>query len=342
MSLLRDGWRERLAEELRGMHHTDYAPGQELIESRLIMAEGYYKLGDFERMIDAVVDGLNEAPDHWRFRQLFGWLKLGCGNYRGWADLRRARALRENEWNGEPLRGKSIRVVQIEGYGDAIMHARFLPALVEDAREVYVDVPETLVRLFAFNFPRVKINQEGETDYSIAATGLGMYLADRAQLVPYLKAEAPVVKAPGKLSVALTWAGNPLHPYDRYRSVEYAEIAELLKVPDVEFVALQFGEAAQWCRTLPSLAHNGDFLDTANLLSSIDLLISVDTAVVHLAAAMGRPVWAILRDPIDWRWGIPEQRGDWYADVVRQFRNSSMSEIADALRKYIASRSTPL
>ena len=168
----------------------------------------------------------------------------------------------------------------------------------------------------------------------------GTTLASIPRNVPYLQADArEVEKWRGRLAedassikVGLSWAGRPEHKNDRNRSMPLARFAPLAQVPGVRFYSLQKGEAAAQAKAPPAgmelidwTEELNDFADTAALIANLDLVISVDTAVVHLAGAMGKPVWTLLPFAPDWRWLLDRQDSPWYP-TMRLFRQPSIGD----------------
>jgi len=246
-------------------------------------------------------------------------------------------------WAGEPLEGASILLHAEQGFGDTIQFARYAPLVAERGGRVILEVHPLLVRLLATLAPDVRVVARAETpprtDHHCPLMSLprafGTTLATIPAAVPYLRpAEEDAERwrrrldgAPG-LRVGLVWAGNPRHRNDRNRSLPVRHLAPLLAVPGVRFFSLQTGDARA---TLPSLPGGAavedvmgevrDFADTAALLVNLDLVIAVDTAVVHLAGALGVPCWALLAYAPDWRWLLDRADSPWYPSL-RLFRQS--------------------
>ena len=176
--------------------------------------------------------------------------------------------------------------------------------------------------------------------------------------IPYLRADEarigkwrPVVEAlPGK-RVALAWAGNPAHANDRNRSIDLKLLAPLLALEGVSFIGLQremrAGDADFLARH-PQIKNVGaelaDMADSAAVLSLCDLLIAVDTAVVHLAGALGRAPWVLLPFSPDWRWTLQGEQSPWYPQA-RLYRQpalgdwaSVVAEVRDALAQFVQLR----
>jgi hypothetical protein len=164
--------------------------------------------------------------------------------------------------------------------------------------------------------------------------------------VPYIHAPPQAIARLGtvigqgtELKVGLVWAGNPNHQLDHHRSLSLAALAPILAVEDVRFFSLQIGTASGG--VLPDVTDLApeltDFAQTAGAIANLDLVISVDTSVAHLAGAMGKPVWIMLPFVPDWRWLLDREDSPWYP-TARLFRQKTrgdwrpvVREIADAL-----------
>jgi tetratricopeptide (TPR) repeat protein len=257
-------------------------------------------------------------------------------------------------WRGESASalGGPLLVTSEQGFGDVVQFARFVPLLLAEGHTVLFEVQRELYELCreSFSHPRLKVivrqdsplDIEGKLPFA-AYTGL-MSLPGRFEIVeetipapvPYLavtdeRAErwAKRLKAkPKTLKVGLVWAGRPEHTKDRWRSLDPAVLAPLLGKPGISFYSFQKGEAAT--RLADSTVEQlGDelatFADTAAALEQMDLLISVDTAVVHVAGALARPVWVMLPAVPDWRWRETGDSTPWYP-TLKLFRQSERGD----------------
>ncbi len=146
--------------------------------------------------------------------------------------------------------------------------------------------------------------------------------------VPYLfppKDAKPPPSGDGRRRIGLCWTGNPQHPDNAHRSVTPAALSPLLARDDIEWASLQFGPGSEQAAGTPladwSPYLNG-FTDTAAALSALDLVITVDTATAHLAGALGRPVWLMLKYAPDWRWMLARADNPWYP-TMRLFRQDA-------------------
>jgi tetratricopeptide (TPR) repeat protein len=251
-------------------------------------------------------------------------------------------------WDGTQGDGTLLVYAQ-QGLGDPLQFARFL-ALAAARRPVVLEAPRSLQRLLATLAPvrsgRVRVQPPGAAlpphDATCSLLGLphrlGITLANLPGDMPYLHAEPEaaarwagrLAALPG-LKVGLVWAGTPLlggraSPAltDRRRSLALVQFAGLAEIAGVSFVSLQKGEAARQTPPPGLLLHDWtgelhDLADTAALVAGLDLVISVDTAVAHLAGALGRPVWLLNRWDSDWRWLRGRDDSPWYPSL-RQFR----------------------
>jgi hypothetical protein len=163
--------------------------------------------------------------------------------------------------------------------------------------------------------------------------------------------------ANGKFRVGLVWKGNPMHANDAKRSLSgLSALAPLWAIEGIQFVKLQYGERTDEARdrlSVPDLldfsSDIGDFADTAALLDRLDLLITVDTSVAHLAGALGKPCWVLLPAyRTDWRWMRARNDSPWYPDSMRLFRQGDdqnwspvIEDLTLALREHIAQRQRP-
>jgi tetratricopeptide (TPR) repeat protein len=258
--------------------------------------------------------------------------------------------LRAQEWRGEDLAGKSLVVYSEQGLGDAIQFARFLPRLAaRGARLTFLCHP-ALVRLFAV-FARGGVEiiafcpAERSFDFQCALMSLpelfGITLEDLPGPVPYLFAEEPLVHAWAKrignsgVKVGIGWQGNPNGAIDKGRSVPLEKFHPLAGIPGVRLISLQKNHGLDQLAKVPAGMHvetlgafdNGPdgFIDTAAILESLDLVITSDTALAHLAGALGRPVWVALKSMPDWRFMLGRTDSPWYP-TMRLFRQPARDD----------------
>ena len=236
------------------------------------------------------------------------------------------------EWNGEPLDGRTILIHAEQGLGDSIQFCRYLPLLVASGAKVVFECQPALVDLVSNMGENITVFAHGETPppYDLIHApllSLPRLLGTTLQTVPadhpYLQADATLSAGwEGRLSqyrgpkIGLIWRGGAAHLNDRNRSAPLALFDSCLNVPGVNFFSLQKDRPKE-DNNLPErfidLGKDFDsFSDTAAALKNLDLVISVDTAVAHLAGAVGSPVWTLLAYPSDWRWLVEREDTPWY------------------------------
>jgi tetratricopeptide (TPR) repeat protein len=300
------------------------------------------RAGRLEAALGAFDEGLALAPGDPHLEFLRGCTLLQLGRWaEGWPGYDRRfetgeladRSFDAPLWDGAALAGRVLLLHAEQGHGDLIQFARFLPTALERAAgRVIVEVHPNLRRLFAASFPAAEVIGVGDP---VPHHDLRLPLLSLARLVgpgpeTGLRADGSSVPAPaprptrpaGRPRVGIAWKGNPL-PWDRSCPLE--RFLGLLQAADVELVSLQRGGAAEielaGAQALIEDATRGreDFLDDAELVAGLDLVISVDTAVAHLAGALGRPVWTLLTHATDWRYPPRGDTTPWYP-TMRLFR----------------------
>lgn len=240
-------------------------------------------------------------------------------------------------WDGSRLDGKTVLLWAEQGYGDNIQFIRYVPMMVERGGLVAVVCPPVLRRLFmtvkgVYTIYTTPEEFAGASyDYHAPIFSLPYIFGTALETIPagpYLTSVESTVrlKPSAALKVGLVWAGNPEHANDWRRSLSLAYLLPLLQQPGVSWYSLQVGPATREIKRLglsdeiqdlsPQLQ---DFADTADAINQLDLVISVDTAVAHLAGALGKPVWILLPAGADWRWLEHRTDSPWYPSA-RLFR----------------------
>jgi hypothetical protein len=244
-------------------------------------------------------------------------------------------------WMGEPPAGKRLLVFWEQGFGDSIHFARYLPMLAGHGAKVLLQVQSPLRRLFESLAGVAEFVEPGATevqaDYQVAMMSLphlfGTTLDTIPNAVPYLRApEAAAPQLPpasGRRRVGLVWSGSPAQSNNRFRSVPFPALAPLLAMTGIDWVNLQVGSTAAELAAVPDAARMldptarlGDFADTAALMQELDLIITIDTSVAHLAGALARPVWLMLSHTCCWRYLLDRPDSPWYP-TARLFRQPS-------------------
>jgi ADP-heptose:LPS heptosyltransferase len=253
--------------------------------------------------------------------------------------------LRGGAWTGDARPGDTLLVVPEQGLGDFLLMSRFFASLADRFAHVIVQSPAPLARLIATLDPRLEVVTALEGvrfDAWCATMSLPLRLRidsiDRIPNRPWLRAPAPA--APGeaassatargaRLRVGLNWAGNPSFAFDRVRSTHLEQLRLLLEVREVEWCSLHKGHLEHEAEAfgLPQpLREASDLLDTAAVVRGLDLVISTETAIPNLSAALGVKTVILAGRDLDWRWrswypGVTicqqERSGDWTAPVVQ-------------------------
>jgi ADP-heptose:LPS heptosyltransferase len=258
-------------------------------------------------------------------------------------------------WLGqEPVEGKTILVISDEGLGDAILFARYIPMLADRGARVALLVQDVLHPLISAMpgvfrcFPR-STGAQLAFDMHCPMCSLPLAFKTRLDTIPavtsYLPPPLPArVRAwddrlgkRDRLRVGLVWSGSPTHGNDRNRSVPLRMFSRIIDAVDATFVSLQKEPRAgdkvvlqQRNDIVDLTADLTDFAETAAVIACLDLVITVDTSVAHLAAALGRPTWILLPYTPDYRWLLDRDDSPWYP-TVRLFRQTDTCEYDSVL-----------
>jgi Tfp pilus assembly protein PilF len=264
-----------------------------------------------------------------------GWKKY---EWRWQSSKMRPRGFIEPQWRGEAAEGKTLLVYAEQGFGDAIQFCRYAPLAAARGLRVIVEVREPLVRLFRslpdvdevvaygkelphfdLQCPMLSMPLALGTTLATIPSAASYLHADEAQVAAWRTRLAAMAKQGPR--VGLVWAGSPSMKRDRQRSLPPDRLGSLLDLPGIHFFSLQKdGPKAPEGFSLTDLMDEmTDFADTAALIANLDLIISVDTAIAHLAAALGKPVWMLDRFNSDWRWFKGRFDSPWYP-TLRLYR----------------------
>lgn len=316
--------------------------------------------GDLSAALECLDRALGLAPNDPSILMMRAMIYLQTGRWsEGWRDYEARLRLSEllvsttgfdtaAIWKGEPLQGRTLAVVGEQGAGDQIQFVRFVCEAAQRGAEVVVYCnPPTLKRLMESVPGVAQVCAPGEPyiayDYWVAMLSLPRLLGIEedtlAPRIPYLFPDASAchrwtARLADKrgLRVGLVWAGSPAFGkkgggMDRRRSLALEALAPLWKVPGIVFFSLQKGapreQLSAFSISHPILDYSeewADFADTAAFISALDLVISVDTSVAHLAGGLGKPVWVLSRHDACWRWLENREDSPWYptARVFRQ------------------------
>jgi hypothetical protein len=244
------------------------------------------------------------------------------------------------------LARKTVLLHAEQGFGDTIQFARYVPLLAATGAKVVLEVQSELTALMARLDGGAEIIGRGEAlppfDVHCPLGSLPLALRTEPDTVPaeipYLSADdASLAKWSARIGalarprIAIAWSGNADHFNDRNRSIPFARLAPLFSIP-ARFVSIQRDVRSQDAGKLAAetrVTHLGgelaDFTDTAAAIALSDLVISADTAVAHLAGAMGRPLWVLIPFQPDWRWTLDGETSPWYP-TARLFRQTSLGD----------------
>ena len=266
------------------------------------------------------------------------------------------------KWDGQPIPGKTLMIHTEQGAGDAIQFARYLPLAAERCGKLIAACPPDLMPLFATLPGVAELRETGrigvaEFDAYLPLLSLahvfGTTIETIPAAIPYFdvaalrrRKENPTLTLPPspRLRIGIAWTDSPTHRNDRHRSCTLQALLPMLRMSGIDFLSLQKGDRARDLAELPTdvQVQNlepklGDFGDLAVIIDQLDLIISVDTAVAHLAGALGKPVWTLLDYLPDWRWGLHGDATPWYR-TTRLFRQTEpgnwarvMKQVAQAL-----------
>lgn len=369
------GGAEQLREAVEGFER-HLARHPQDAQAHLQLAHLCLQLGRHEDALAGYERALALEPQAAEFHFARSQMLLLLGRYEeGWREyewrwqmelLNEAmRRFREPRWDGRPLDG-TLLVHGENGFGDVFQFARYLPLVARQCRRMVVECHPALRELIAGVEGVADTAPEGGPfppfDAHVPPVALPGIFGTTLDTVPwsgpYLRADPQRLQdweqrvaatQPVGRKVGLVWAGNPGHLANRERSLSFDRLADLARVPGVTFFSLQKGAGLVGPADIPAGMRFVDlteglrnFSDTAALVAQLDLVIAVDTAVAHLAGAVGRPTWVLLPFSPDWRWHLGRDDNPWYPGM-RLFRQEKEGEwsvplarLATALEEWAA------
>jgi tetratricopeptide (TPR) repeat protein len=320
-----------------------------------------YDLGRPDEAIESLRMAVSHRPDYADAHFNLGVSLLLAGQFdEGWREYewrwkqpKKKLHLRDFShplWNGEDIGDRVLLLHAEQGLGDTLQFVRFVPAIAA-GRRVVLEVQRPLMPLLTGLPGLERIVARGDPlppfDLHCPLLSLPRVLGTTLDTIPreasYLRADPQRVAAwrqrVAQLDgqrVGLVWAGNQTMSGDRRRSIPLERFSELVGLPGVSFVSLQKGPGASQSPPPGLSLHDWtdelhDFGETAALIEALDLVISVDTGVAHLAGALGRPVWLLNRFDRCWRWLLNRDDSPWYPSL-RQFRQSQPGDWTGVLR----------
>jgi tetratricopeptide (TPR) repeat protein len=331
------------------------------------------QMGRFPAAIEHYDRAIELKPDQPIYRRNRALAYLTIGDFlKGWADyeyrwhcpgfVETQRQYPAARWQGEPLHGKSILLYWEQGLGDTIQLARYGPILKSmGAAKVFLEVQPPLVRLLSRLEGVDRVVRAGDQvevfDYQAPLGSVpGILQTTPASIpapVPYLSPEperlafwrSQIATTP-ELKIGIAWQGNPKQGGDRLRSIPLVHFAALARIPGVQLFSLQKEVGLEQLRELSETVpivdlgrrldlSGGAFLDTAAVMKCLDLVVTCDTAIGHLAGALGVPVWVALSAAADWRWLLDRDDTPWYP-TMRLFRQSKLKRWDDVFDRITA------
>lgn len=328
------------------------------VELRPNYPEAQYNLGRFLKVLQRLEEAipyLQRAvalrPGYQEAGYSLASLYLQQGQFtKGWGLYEQSRRRRYGSryfsaphWQGEALAGRRILLYWEYGFGDTLQFVRYVPSIAALAAKVDLWVQPPLAALLENTYPGLAV-YSGTTapvenyDYVCSLMSLPVILETCLESIPptvpyVLHSNGAAVSAWQELlgtmagrgyKVGLVWAGNPNHKNDDNRSIPFSLLSPLLAVQGISWISLQVGPRAGDLVETPSPVLDvsdrlTDFLDTARLVEQLDLVITVDTSVAHLAGSLGKATWVLLAFDTDWRWLLTREDSPWYP-AVRLFR----------------------
>jgi tetratricopeptide (TPR) repeat protein len=325
-----------------------------------IMAVLVEQAGQIEQAASLYARAVELQPDSAQFHENLGISLLLRGQFaRGWQeyDWRRlkpsnpgSRPFPQPAWDGSPLDGKTIMLFAEQGFGDTIQFLRYAKIVADRGARVLLECQAPLVSVarqvsgIAEVIPQGEIWPECDAQLALMSVPmvLGTDLHSIPNKVPYISADPQLTAAwrdslkglSGK-RIGVAWEGSATHKNDKNRSMSARRLAPLAEVPGISLISLQkLGRSAppENLKMLDRTVELMDFSDTAALIANLDLVVTVDTAVAHLAGAMGKPVWVLLPSVPDWRWLLGRDDSPWYP-TARLFRQEIPGDWAGVMRR---------
>jgi tetratricopeptide (TPR) repeat protein len=329
----------------------------------------------FDEAIARYEHALKLKPDYAEAAWNRSLVWLLCGDYeQGWPAFEarwrcerpeKLPAFTQPRWDGSPLQGRTIVLCAEQGLGDTIHFVRYAAMVKERGGRVILNCQGSLIKLltrtpgidgmvawgaqppkFDVWLPLLSVPAVFRTTVATIPAPIP-YIRPDPDLVAHWKRQLSPVRA---FRVGIAWQGSPRHAWDRLRSVTLDAFEPLARIPGVRLISLQKNLGSEQVRAaqgrVPVLSLGecldedaGPFMDTAAILANLDLVITIDTAVAHLAGAMGVPAWLALNYSADWRWLLKRDDSPWYP-TVRLFRQPKLGDWASVFRQIADSLAT--
>jgi len=339
---------------------------------------------EFDEATTCLLHALAIEPNYAPARLELGHLLLRKGEFQpGWLEYEwRFRLdhtrdalpkINAPQWNGMQLPHGRILLIGDQGYGDTIQFARYIPWVRRRVKEVVLGCCQELLPLIS-QLPGIDgsyVRWEDIPGFSVYCPLSSLPFVFGTELntipgsTPYLKADPQKLArwsqriraavGDGTLKVGIAWAGRPTHPNDRARTLRWSQLLPLTRIPGVSLIALQkeipATDRAEFPAGLGALdlsTEIDDFGDTAAVIESCDLVVTIDSSAAHLAGALGKPAWVMLPWVPDWRWLLDRDDTPWYP-TLRLFRqptrgdwSSTIARVAQELAAVRGARQEPV
>lgn len=320
----------------------------------------FMQLGEPERALSVLEDALRMQPDlvdaHWN--RALAWLTLGRFP-EGWLEYewrwlrpeaRKQRKIPRPLWDGSPLEGRTIMLHAEQGLGDTLQFARYVDTVRGLGGNVILACQKPLVPLLKQSLDVDQVIPLGPAQLRFDVHAplmslpclLGTTLKSIPQRIPYIRPDEALVEEWRErladfdgFRIGIAWQGNPTYRGDRRRSIPLRHFRPLARLPDVRLISLQKGLGAEQIEqvaaefkveTLENFdEERGAFMDSAAVLPNLDLVVTSDTAIAHLAGALGVPVWMAISTNCDWRWLRNQDTSPWYP-TMRLFRQQRTND----------------
>lgn len=313
---------------------------------------------------EAYCKAIELAPDFLETRVSLGTLYLLQEHYaKGWENYEMRYKAGSHfqptspRWQGEDLSKRTILLYYDQGFGDTLQFVRFAMTVAAAAAKTIVWVQRPLAKLLATSQPQFTIHT-GTTppsehyDFACPLLSLPLVLQPApetlAQAVPYIQS-TPKITATWRSRLAqhsgndslskigVVWAGNPNHDNDHHRSIPFDLFSKLFTIDNIHWISLQVDKKAansiaMFDNVMDFSAELVDFSETAGIIENLDLVITVDSAVAHLAGSLGRQTWLLLPFAPDWRWGLAREDSLWYP-TVHLFRQNKLNDWPGVLER---------
>ncbi|MCG8526042.1 MAG: tetratricopeptide repeat protein [Opitutales bacterium] len=352
-------------EEAKNVSETWLSRNSRSLEAWGNLGNSFRGLGDFEQAKACFLKVLKVDPKHAIAGFNYSNILLAQGNFEegwvyynyrlnltGYENLQKRNAARI--WTGQSLKGKSIFVFAEQGIGDTLMFCRYLHPLVKKGAKVFFESQKSvawILRNLLGNQVEVIERETLEekldlkTDYQIPLLSLPGLLDKGEPMAPASESSVKEIDSPRAkelisglegFKVGLCWQGNPRAAIDLGRSVSLAFFESLMSNSWADFVSLQGRDGLEDIEAFASEFNNfhylidldvesGPFAETVSLIQGLDLVITTDTSIAHLAALLGKECWVILQKYPEWRWGLDGEESVWYSGV-RLFRQKEIGE----------------